>query len=495
MNRITDFVDSFVPKNIPKKKALILKAELTCHIIDKADFYKEIGYDDMESVNKAIEDFGTNESDKNFIFNEFEELYSEKSIFGILAFVIIAVMNYLCFPLDTWMYSADYNGDADPVGAFVSFTMIFIVLFLIMFARAKNYRKMLFFIGLSNFLIAASVLMCLYTQMAPAAIEENIIYLIDRFTPVSMGDVILGYYAGILSSYVSFGLPVIFALYCFISSYRLKRGSAKKINKPVLKISVFAGVYFVFALFSCILHETSNTYIDDYPRWFSEYDIYISEETDALYSVISTGDSLTGVTELLYNEGFTPMESYRNSLDKLTKKQFDNRMENFDFIDGFSIWFSPEKHIKGNGFIGIKAENGVITGKAVGNLNKNMYYGKYITFGYVDSSIRTDMDEMTEYFGSLKKGDREEDIMNRFGSEFGNIYTAVTSVENGVTETRYRIFCYGVSNPLAEDHIDKYDKRYIELVFHNGELSKGTSYDERRYDDNNSYVLTEQIKE
>ena len=71
MNRITDFVDSFIPKNMPKKKALLLKAELTCHIIDKADFYKEIGYDDTESVNKAIEDFGTDETDKKFIFNEF----------------------------------------------------------------------------------------------------------------------------------------------------------------------------------------------------------------------------------------------------------------------------------------------------------------------------------------------------------------------------------------------------------------------------------------
>ena len=29
MNRITEFIDSFIPKNIPKKKALMLKAELT----------------------------------------------------------------------------------------------------------------------------------------------------------------------------------------------------------------------------------------------------------------------------------------------------------------------------------------------------------------------------------------------------------------------------------------------------------------------------------
>ena len=47
MNRIAEFVDSFIPKNIPKKKALMLKAELTCHIIDKADFYKDVTHRDL----------------------------------------------------------------------------------------------------------------------------------------------------------------------------------------------------------------------------------------------------------------------------------------------------------------------------------------------------------------------------------------------------------------------------------------------------------------
>ena len=45
MNRINDFVDSFIPKNLPKKKKKTLTEELTCHLLDKADHYKDIGYE------------------------------------------------------------------------------------------------------------------------------------------------------------------------------------------------------------------------------------------------------------------------------------------------------------------------------------------------------------------------------------------------------------------------------------------------------------------
>ena len=65
MNRITDFVDGFIPDNIPKKEATLIRAELTCHIMDKADFYKDIGYNDMESIDKAIADFINNFSFKD----------------------------------------------------------------------------------------------------------------------------------------------------------------------------------------------------------------------------------------------------------------------------------------------------------------------------------------------------------------------------------------------------------------------------------------------
>ena len=134
MNRITEFVDSFIPENIPDKKKKLLREELICHLLDKTDYYMEIGYDECISRDKAIEEFGTDEDMKNYIRGEFEELYKERTVWGILAALFIWGLNILCFPLDLWSYSADFNRDPDPLGAFMSFLMIFAVIGLIVFA-------------------------------------------------------------------------------------------------------------------------------------------------------------------------------------------------------------------------------------------------------------------------------------------------------------------------------------------------------------------------
>ena len=74
MNRISEFADSFVPKNLSEKRKNALKQEIICHVLDKADYYKELGYTEEESMSKATEDFGTDEDMKKNILSEFEEL-------------------------------------------------------------------------------------------------------------------------------------------------------------------------------------------------------------------------------------------------------------------------------------------------------------------------------------------------------------------------------------------------------------------------------------
>ena len=57
MNKISNFIDEFIPKNISKKRRLLLTNELENHLLDKSNFYKEIGYPEEESIQKAIDDF------------------------------------------------------------------------------------------------------------------------------------------------------------------------------------------------------------------------------------------------------------------------------------------------------------------------------------------------------------------------------------------------------------------------------------------------------
>lgn len=491
MNRITEFVDSFIPKNISKKKASILKEELICHIMDKVDYYKDIGYDDTESVNKAIEDFGTDEVDKKFIFNEFEELYSEKSIFGILAFVIIAVMNFICAPLDLWVTSADFNRDPDPFSAFISFAMIFIVLIMIAFARIKKYRKTLISIGIVNTLIAVVLLMSFYPQMAAFTLAYDIIYLVDNFTPFSIGNIIVMAHDGILAMALWVGILIIPSLYCFTEAFRIKQGRAKQVKKPKKKIAIFSSVFFTIAIASCLLYPTSEKYADNYPVWFDNYYNYISDESEKMFDEISIHDKYNEVDNHLSFAGYVTVEQYRDSLDRVKRKQFNQNLKEFDFAEGYEIWFKPGETADGNGFIGIKQENGIITGKAIGNIEEKMYSEKNNNFGYSSYKLYHNMFAMFDYFRTLKKGDAEADVMSRFGSEFGFIYAKRSSVEDGKKINYYRIYFHGITNPEGKSY-EKGDSRYIELTFENGVLVNGTMYD-KEYLDKGSEVKKENI--
>lgn len=472
MNRLMDFVDSFIPKNLSKKRKSALKDELCCHILDKVDYYKDIGYDEDASIDKAISDFCTDEEVKNHIYREFEELYSEKTVLSIISFAIIGIINFLCFPLDIWVTSADYNRDPDPAGAFTSFCMIFVVLILIIFARVKKYRKMLISVGIINSLIAAVLFFSFYPQMAAYTIGDNIVYLIDRFTPISMFDTLGMANDGIIITVFWFGFLLVPAFYCFIEAARIKRGVANGIKQPKKKTAIFSAVFLALAIISSLMYPASKEYIDNYPRWFSVYENFISEETEQIFNEIFIGDSYSEVSEKLYSEGYKPIENYRNSLDRLRKKQFDNNVKNFAFADEFEIWFQPDKYIDGNGFIGIKKEDGIITGVGIGDMNKNIYDEKYYNFSCLDSCIDTDIFDVTEYFCSLKKGDDETKIMNRFKNEYGTVYSKKIYLENNVQKSYYRVYCCGTSEGLKDD-----DQRYIELSFENQKLTNGTMYD------------------
>ncbi len=492
MNRITEFVESFIPKNLPKKKQTALKEELLCHLLDKADYYKELGYEESVSTDKAIEDFGTDTYMKKYILGEFEELYQERTVWGILAGLFIWAMNWMCFPLDIWVASADYNRDPDPAGTFISFLMIFAVLGLIVFARIKEYRKMLFCIGISNLFVAGSFLCCFYPQMAAYSMGNNIVYLIDKFTPFFLGNTLLD---GFLTMAFYYGIPAAFALYPLAASILLKKGRITAVKNPRKKCITTGTVCIAVCLVTCFLQPAGLQYFRNYPVWFTPYNLTIAEETDEIYNKINIGDSKENVGLFLEKEGFQTIKAYRSHLDKLPRKQFDANVEEFTFLDGYTIYFHPEKYIKGEGFVGIKEENGIVTGVVVGNPGKYMYDEKNQTFGYYNYPTwkeRTDINELEEYFGVLKLGDRQEDIMYIFGTDFGEIYTKRKSVENGNEVSYYRIYFYGTENPDAADY-ERNDSRHIELTFINGVLSGGAIYSDD-YIDNEEVINKTSIK-
>ena len=77
---------------------------------------------------------------------------------------------------------------------------------------------------------------------------------------------------------------------------------------------------------------------------------------------------------------------------------------------GDEVWFKNENRPGGNGFIGIKQKNGIITAKAVGNLEEKMHkdignflYADY-NFGYTDIDFEHDIPGAADYFRRKENG-------------------------------------------------------------------------------------------
>ena len=261
MNRITEFVDKFVPKNLPKKRAEALKSELTCHILDKVDYYKEIGYDESVSINKAIEDFGTEEKDISYIYQEFEELYSEKKVYGVLSFFGIALMNLLCIPLNIWIMTADVNPNFDYFGLWGSFLLVFGVLSLVAFAYFRRYRKMLISIGVINLLISGSLIMNFFWQMMFYCIGYNVLYILDVLKLFSSESLTMQAIDLEVGFWLYLTAPIILAIFCFITAARIKKGTTKSVKNPRKSYLIFTCVYFVFALVNILLSHVSMAHL------------------------------------------------------------------------------------------------------------------------------------------------------------------------------------------------------------------------------------------
>lgn len=494
ITKIKEYIDSVVPQNISLKKRKKLCDELLCHILDKIDFYKEIGYSEEQSTEKAIFDMGTDESTKNFLRDEFEEIYHERTWWAFIPAILIVLMNFLCFPLGTWTASFDYGGDPVPWKVAVSLFMIFIPLAFIRFANVKRYRKMLIGVGMGNLIVSLSLGWWFYPQAAMYAIEKNFIFAVAECTPFILKPDELEVW--VLFSIV---LPAILFFYCIIQSLRIKKGIVGKSKSANKVTAILGGIYIIFSVFTVLLFPAGEDFCDNYPIWFDEYYYYISDESEMLFESIDEGDTYSDVRDGLIFLGYTTADEYEKTLHRVERKEFRKDIGRFDFEDGYEIWFKTEDRPGGNGFIGIKQKNGIITAKAVGNLEEKMHkdignflYADY-NFGYTDIDFEHDIPGAADYFRSLKKGIPEEEIMNYFNDESCFVYSKRFSSENNIQRHYYRIYLYGEVNMAEKNFFDRNEGRYIEFSFENGALQSGTLYAIIR-SDKGEEILTESVR-
>ena len=90
--KISAFLTDVIPNEIPKRRRRKLVDELYCHIEDKADAFREIGYSDEDSISKALEAFAETDETKKSISNSFDGMYHERTAWAFVSFFAVLIV-------------------------------------------------------------------------------------------------------------------------------------------------------------------------------------------------------------------------------------------------------------------------------------------------------------------------------------------------------------------------------------------------------------------
>ncbi|MCH5198720.1 MAG: hypothetical protein J1E34_07415 [Oscillospiraceae bacterium] len=482
-NDIGSYVNSFIPPSLSKTKKKELYDELMCHLLDKADRYEEIGYSNEDSIKKAIDDFGTDETVKGAISAEFERLYHEKTWWALIPAAVILLMNA------SWLFFLISSGEDELehnlLTAFISFIMIFVCFGFIFFARVKLYRKMLVGTAVANLLVSPIYIWCLYPQSALYAIEHNIYLLIDKLTPFTVPP--QGFY---WCFYACVIFTLLIAVYCVIAAILIKKDRARKINDPRKKAVILGVCYSAAAVLSCILMPEAVAFSRDYPIFF-DYNIYASEESEALYNMIELNTPYSDAANKLRTEGWVEISDYEKSLDRNTRKKFRYQCKELNFGEEYKVFFCPVLNNRndGNGFVFLKADDtGAVISKGIGDLNPLDRKEDGFRFSGWYNRERDNMTALFADFKSLKKGSLSTSVMDRFGKNYGTIYSHFESVTGGKHIERFVIYAYGITDSEANIR-DRCNPCHIELTFSDGLLTWGRMLVAER--DGAKYIHTE----
>lgn len=473
--KISAFLTDVIPNEIPKRRRRKLVDELSCHIEDRADAFREIGYSDEDSVSKALEAFAETDEIKNAICEKFDELYHEKTLWAVIAGAAVAVMNLLSFPLDIWINSADHNDDPSTYSAAVSFTFVLAVISLIVFAKAKKYNKMLLGIACGVALTAILPIMNLYAQAAVFAVVRGTRYLVNEYTPLfipnSVFVVFAEYYTYLLV------LPLVEIAVCIVSAVRIKHGkttsqSAKRVGK---RFAVFSVCYACIAAFLSYSVPAAVRY-ENYPRPFDK-NAYMSYASERAFDEIADCGSVEECDKILRRNGLITIDDFRKKLGGALRKELDRQIKDFQIPESFIVYVMHDSYTAdGNGFIFLKEEDGRLTLKGVGstctlddNIFNSMPNGSNTSIKY---------ETLSEFFTSLKKGQPEQEITEKI-ENMGEIYSIFRYGEN-MNSTAYRVYFRDASHP--DDCTTDFYEAAADLIFTDGKLASGKMLVSKSYE-------------
>ncbi len=485
MNKIESYIASVIPKNIPKSKQQILRAEIEAHIFDRMDFYTEIGYDPDASIDKAIADMGEDEEVKSSIRNDFEELHFERTWWAVAVGVVMFIVS------SALPFAFEFHTQNSRI---LSFVLTFVYIAFTYFIYKKGLRKCLIASSISHFAIELSLFIGFsgisYYQLAQSSFDEVIPYLIELYTPLILYDMTYGIY-----EWYSF-LYIVITLILALKIKKYGKPARKKLFIPI----IFCVVYLVAALVSVNLYDDANNHFMGYGADFTNGLDHITVDAQNYYSAVDENTLYSEFSGLLKENGYMTVEEYKKSLGQPSYKYFSQHYDNLEFILGeeYEVWVHPDRmefencsktvyledvsysyesyHIDvstSSDFIEeesytliflLKGEGDKVKSIGVGQLDKEL--GLYSPDGEPENYV--DIEACLNYFQSLIGGESETAVMNFFDSQHREIVGKYkTYTENGKLEC-YRLRLYSSLSCEEYDGID-----YVELWFENGSLKRG----------------------
>lgn len=467
---VEDYLNSVIPQKISETTKARLRAEIECHIYDRADFYMKIGYDEDAAFEKAIEQMGEGEEVKT----EFESLYNDSTLKAFLLFIsslfvdLSAVISGFGGAI-AWALVSDYSMMFSFESLLFSACVVCFTFFTIHYAYMTNQPKKLKAIGFAN------IIMSLLTAFANSVYYPFAFLLAEAFNDLFFGDE--GHYFS--NGYLSLIISVPAFIFSFVLYFKLKKS---KVESRCRKISFRRLLVIYVVVFTVVC--TVGWYICNTP--VSEYfncsgvaclveeqllEPLKSDQTDALFDSITGDTDFAQADEMLKKDGFFPHTEIEKHISD--KEDLDRCADDLEYIlsgEGEIVYTKPDE-----GYISYynrciviyPSENGKVKCK------KTIGADNYCT-------KKDDTAKAKELFEAFKLDDDKKTVLSKMKKVTNIVSLSVEYDENIIKE----VYCFKAFKDLGFLSLVDQTSFDATVIFENGIL-KGGNYTytvERNYD-------------
>lgn len=392
------YLESAIPQKVSEDTKARIRAELECHIFDRADFYMEIGYDEDAAIEKAIEQMGEGEEVKA----EFETLYKDSTLKGLLWFFGLCAGNLITISPWGYWHFVEPNMYASPSIAVLSVYLavwVFLIVHTVTCFRQKLYKQLTGITSAVGLIAVGSIIT--NGILFPILNAGRLIFRYITDGPESESDMSIAFVTG--------AIMAVYTVLCLIKLF-----SEDKLRKKPYRLSLKQITAIISAACACFLVFYGFAYEKYVYNYFgadkytetppNEYLTNITAEQRNLYVAIKGGDDETETEKILTENGFVKQEkdydpywicdeSLENKLKKNTKGKDYSFFCYTNIVDEEVEYDDVESCI-----IIVYDKNGKIDYKMfISSTAETHYFGYYLNYHHGEKTRK--------WFDGLKTGD------------------------------------------------------------------------------------------